>query len=56
MKSDIEIARSIELVEINALAKSYDIPQEHVTPYGRHMSKVDLSLADEKKFSNSKKN
>jgi formate--tetrahydrofolate ligase len=53
MKSDIEIARSIELVEINALAKSYDIPQEHVTPYGRHMAKVDLSLADEKKFSNS---
>ena len=52
MKSDIEIARSIELVEINTLAKSYDIPEEHVTPYGRHMAKVDLSVIDEEKVKN----
>ena len=53
MKSDIEIARSIELVKIKELASKFGIDKEHVTHYGRHMAKVDLSLADEKKLSNS---
>lgn len=52
MKSDIEIARSIELVKIKTLAKSYGIPEDQVTHYGRHMAKVDLSLIDEEKVMN----
>ena len=40
MKSDIEIARSIELVKIKTLAKEYGIPEDNVTHYGRHMAKV----------------
>ncbi len=49
MKSDIEIARSIELVKIKTLAKEYGIPEDNVTHYGRHMAKVDISLIDEEK-------
>ena len=50
MKSDIEIARSIELVKIKELAKAYNMPEDQVTHYGRHMAKVDISLIDEKKI------
>lgn len=52
MKSDIEIARSIELLKIKTLAKSYNIPEDYVTHYGRHMAKVDISLIDEEKVKN----
>ena len=52
MKSDIEIARSVELVKIKTLAKSYGIPEEQVTHYGRHMAKVDISLIDEERVKN----
>ena len=50
MKSDIEIARSIELVKIKELAKSVNMPEDKVTHYGRHMAKVDISLIDENKI------
>lgn len=50
MKSDIEIARSIELVKIKELAKSVSMPEDKVTHYGRHMAKVDISLIDENKI------
>ena len=53
MKSDIEIARSIELVKIKELAKAYNMPEDQVTHYGRHMAKVDISLIDEEKIKNS---
>ena len=53
MKSDIEIARSIELVKIKELARSYNIPEDQVTHYGRHMAKVDISLIDEEKIKKS---
>lgn len=53
MKSDIEIARSIELVKINTLADSYGIPEDHVNNYGRHMAKVDVSMIDEEKVNKS---
>ena len=53
MKSDIEIARSIELVKIKELARSYNMPEDHVTHYGRHMAKVDISLIDEEKIKKS---
>ena len=49
MKTDIEIARSIELKKIKELAKSVGMPEDHVTHYGRHMAKVDISLIDEEK-------
>ena len=53
MKSDIEIARSIELINIKELARSYNMPEDHVTHYGRHMAKVDISLIDEEKIKKS---
>ena len=52
MKSDIEIARSIELVKIKTLAQEYGIPRESVTHYGSHMAKVDIDLIDEEKVRN----
>ncbi len=53
MKSDIEIARSIELVKIKELARKYYMPEDQVTHYGRHMAKVDISLIDEEKIKKS---
>ena len=53
MKSDIEIARSIELIKIKELARAYNMPEDHVTHYGRHMAKVDISLIDEEKIKKS---
>ena len=50
MKSDIEIARSIELKKIKELAKSVGMPEDQVTHYGRHMAKVDIDLIDEEKI------
>ena len=35
MKSDIEIARSIELIKIKELARKYNMPEDQVTHYGR---------------------
>ena len=52
MKTDIEIARSIELKKIKELAKSVGMPEDHVTHFGRHMAKVDISLIDEEKIKN----
>ena len=50
MKTDIEIARSIELKKIKELAKSVGMPEDQVTHYGRHMAKVDLNLIDNEKI------
>ena len=50
MKTDIEIARSIELKKIKELAGSVGMPEEYVTHYGRHIAKVDISLIDEKRI------
>ena len=52
MKSDIEIARSIELKKIKELAKSVDMPEDKVTHYGRHIAKVDIDIIDEEKVAN----
>lgn len=53
MKSDIEIARSIELVKIKSIAKSYEIPVEHISNYGRYIAKVDADLIDDEKVKKS---
>ena len=49
MKTDIEIARSTPLVNIEQIAKEAGIPADSVIPYGRHMAKVDEHLIDEEK-------
>ena len=40
MKTDIEIARSIELRKIEQVAQDYDIPVEEIQNYGRYIAKV----------------
>ena len=47
MKSDIEIARSIELKEIKEVAKEYGIPTDEIENYGRYIAKVPERLIDE---------
>lgn len=49
MKSDIEIARSIELKKIKEVAREYDIPVDLVEHYGRHIAKVSTDAIDEEK-------
>lgn len=49
MKSDIEIARSIELVKIKQVAREYGIPSDEIFNYGRYIAKVPETLIDEEK-------
>jgi formate--tetrahydrofolate ligase len=49
MKTDIEIARSIELKKIKKVATEIGIPVEEVQNYGRYMAKIPVELIDEKK-------
>jgi formate--tetrahydrofolate ligase len=53
MKSDIEIARSIELIKIKQVARDYDIPVEEIHNYGRYIAKVPETLIDEEKVKQS---
>lgn len=53
MKSDIEIARSIELKEIREVAKEYGIPTDEIENYGRYIAKVPERLIDEEKVKKS---
>ncbi|EJX06710.1 formate-tetrahydrofolate ligase [gut metagenome] len=53
MKTDIEIARSIELKRINQVAESINIPLESVEHYGRYIAKIDESLVDDEKVKKS---
>lgn len=53
MKSDIEIARSIELTKIKQVACDYDIPVEEIHNYGRYIAKVPETLIDEEKVKQS---
>ena len=50
MKSDIEIARSIELKKIKQVAESVGIPREEVENYGRYIAKIPEQLIDEEKI------
>lgn len=49
MKSDIQIAREIELQKIEQIAESINLPVEQLEPYGRYIAKVPLSCIDEEK-------
>lgn len=53
MKSDIEIARSIELVKIKQIAQDYAIPVSEISNYGRYIAKVSERLIDEDKVRSS---
>ena len=53
MKTDIEIARSIELVKIKQVARETGIPVEHISNYGRYIAKVDESQINEEKVQQS---
>lgn len=53
MKSDIEIARSIELTKIKQVARDYDIPVDEISNYGRYIAKVPEYLIDEEKVKRS---
>lgn len=53
MKSDIEIARSIELKKIKQVASCTGIPLEEVENYGRYMAKIPIKLIDEEKVNKS---
>lgn len=53
MKSDIEIARSIELKKIKQVAWSYGLPGDEILNYGRYIAKVPETLIDEEKVKRS---
>ncbi|WP_108821419.1 formate--tetrahydrofolate ligase [Dysgonomonas sp. Marseille-P4361] len=53
MKSDIEIARSIELNKIADIASQIGIDSEVVHNYGKYIAKVPISLIDEEKVKKS---
>lgn len=53
MKSDIEIARSIQLKPIKAIAEQLDIPDEELHNYGKYMAKVPVGYIDDEKIKKS---
>ena len=53
MKSDIEIARSIELTKIKKVATEAGIPLDNISNYGRYIAKVDEKLIDEERVKKS---
>jgi formate--tetrahydrofolate ligase len=53
MKSDIEIACSIELKKVKQIAESIGIPREEVDNYGRYIAKIPTHLIDEEKIKKS---
>ncbi|MGL5958844.1 MAG: formate--tetrahydrofolate ligase [Phocaeicola sp.] len=53
MKSDIEIARSIELIKIEQIATQIGVPSEDIHNYGPYIAKVQESLIDETKVKKS---
>jgi formate--tetrahydrofolate ligase len=53
MKSDIEIARSIELTKIKQVAEQAGIPVDHISNYGRYIAKVELNQINEQRVKQS---
>lgn len=47
MKTDIQIARESKLEKIDLIAEKAGIPEDKISPYGRHMAKVDSTLLKE---------
>lgn len=53
MKSDIEIARSIQLNPIKSIAEQLNIPSDELYSYGKYMAKVPVDCIDEEKIKKS---
>jgi formate--tetrahydrofolate ligase len=53
MKTDIEIARSVELKKIKLVAQEIGIPREEVENYGRYIAKISERLIDEERVKKS---
>lgn len=53
MKSDIEIARNVELTKIKKVATNIGIPVEQVENYGRYIAKLPINLIDDEKVNRS---
>ena len=53
MKSDIEIARSINLEPISRIADRIGIEEEYISNYGKYMAKIPSTLIDETKVAKS---
>ena len=51
--TDIEIARSTKLEEIEVVASKYGIPAKELEHYGHYMAKVPTHLIDEERVKNS---
>ena len=54
MKTDIEIARGVNMRRITEIAEKIGIPEEKVAQYGHYMAKVPKSLINEEKIAKSK--
>lgn len=46
-KSDIEIAQSVEMKPITAIAKTAGVDDKYLEQYGKYKAKIDLSILDE---------
>ena len=49
MKTDIEIAQSVEMKKITEIAKTAGINEKYLEQYGNYNAKVDLSILEENK-------
>ena len=47
--SDIEIAQSVKMQPISAIAQTAGIPDDYLEPYGKYKAKIDLRVFDEMK-------
>ena len=54
MKSDIEIAQSVEMQPITEIAKVAGIDEKHIEQYGRYKAKIDYALLNESERKNGK--
>lgn len=52
--TDLDIAKSVELKHINAIADELDINIEHIEHFGKYKAKLPLKLIDDKKCTKSK--
>lgn len=54
MKSDIEIAQSVEMQPITEIAKVVGIDEKYIEQYGRYKAKIDYALLNESERKNGK--
>ena len=54
MKTDIEIAQSVEMKNIKEIVKTAGIDEKYIEQYGNYKAKIDLSILKENKNSDGK--